>query len=102
MNDDKAHIDSINARWENLRVKPSGFVPSPEEWANTNRQWFWMVWLCILLMASTAVCGVLMLDYKQEAMEYRHALDNATSREVTEQKRVDDAVKALSKRLERK
>jgi hypothetical protein len=60
-----------------------------------------MCWLCVVLLASTGICGVLMLDYKQEAMEYRHALDNATSREVTEQKRVDTAVKELARRIEK-
>lgn len=89
-------------------TKPTTPLPDSDDYCVTSteylrvhREWVRMCWLCVVLIASTAICGVLMLDYKQEAMEYRHALDDATSREIKEQARVDTAVKELTRRIEK-
>ena len=78
-----------------------GYCVIADEYNRVHRQWVGMCWICLILLASTATCGTLMLDYKQEAMEYRHALDDATSREIKEQARVDTAVKELNRRIEK-
>ncbi len=80
MKDIKAHSDSINSRRDLWRFKPGKFVPSPEEWAKTNRQWLCMVWLCVVLLASTAAFGVLMLDFRSQLHEQRIELDQTTDK----------------------
>ena len=52
------------------------------EYLKVHRQWIAMCWLCVILLATTAAFGVLMLDFRSQLHEQRIELDKTTDRSL--------------------
>ena len=64
-----------------------------KEYLKLNRQWVYMCWLCVALMAAAGAFGGLFLDARTELSECQQALDASVAETVK--------IEKLAQRLER-
>lgn len=75
-----------------MDTKTCGHCVPLEDYKKLHRSWDWMCVLCVVLMLIVAILGVKSMKWREDLLETRIALDNATDRLAAQD---IDAAKAL-------